>query len=109
MALPFKTADEFEIVDSTTEDQTEKLQNALNSFVGHPGILWLGPMHVMFTQVYRPRGVTLRGVGIAPGSTWLEQFSDFDGSAITSDPNLPTTEWDHWGGIEHLRLSKKGG
>jgi hypothetical protein len=71
--------------------------------------VWLGAMKIMITQVYRPRGVTLQGVGFAPNGTHIQQFADFDGDAIVTDPGLPSTEFDHWGGINSLRLSKQGG
>jgi hypothetical protein len=109
MSVPFVTACDFEIIDSTTEDQTQKVQDAVNSLAGKGGLVWLGNVHVMVTAFSLPRGVELRGVGIMPGSTWLEQFADYDGSMILHDPTLPTNEWQHWGGVSHMRLSKQAG
>jgi hypothetical protein len=109
MAVPFAVIEDFpDIVPNTPDDLSQPFQNALNG-LGTGDILYVRKGKYRISQISLPRGVELRGVGIAPNATVFEQIASFSGSAIVNDPSIPTSEWQHWGGVKHLRLTKEAG
>lgn len=109
MCLPFVTGGEFGVVANSPDDQTDQIKAMLNSLKGNGGLVWLGPGTHKVTTFPLPRGVELRGIGVAPWGTVLEQFDGVNDSMITHEEGLPENEWQHWGGVSHMRIIKAPG
>jgi hypothetical protein len=109
---PYLTNCDFDIHPNDPSDQTAKIQEMLDTAAAECVVAWLRAGVYWVTQLSIPRGCYFRGSGMGgvvnTKGTVLAQFKDFDGSLIVNAP-LPTTEWQHWGGVEFMHLYKEPG